>query len=121
MEHATLTEKIIGVFYEVYNTLGYGFLESVYKNSMLVALKNAELEAVAEWPIEVWFQGESVGNFRADVLVDDKVILELKTGRTIEDKHVAQTLNYLKASRINVGLLMNFGHEPKFERLFFDR
>ncbi len=121
MEHEDLTEKIIGVFYDVYNTLGYRFLESVYKNSMLVALRGISLDCKTEWPITVRFQGEVVGEFRADILVEDKVILELKTAKSIEKAHVAQTLNYLKATDVNVGLLLIFGPRPEFERLFFDR
>ena len=121
MEHAELTEKIIGTFYDVYNELGYGFLESVYKKSMLIALKKVGLQSEAEWPIKVYFEGEMVGEFRADIVVENKIILELKSAKTIDDTHVAQTLNYLKATDINVGLLLNFGPKPEFKRLFFDR
>ena len=121
MEHADLTEKIIGTFYDVYNQLGYGFLESVYKNSMLIALKKAGLEGEVEWPIKVHFDGEIVGEFRADIVVENKIILELKSSKTIDDAHVAQTLNYLKATKIDIGLLLNFGPKPEFKRLFFDR
>jgi GxxExxY protein len=121
MEHSDLTEKIIGVFYDVYNTLGYGFLESVYKNAMLIALQREGIQAVAEHPIEVRFHGVIVGEFRVDIVVENKVILELKCSKAIDPIHVAQTLNYLKASEIDVGLILNFGPKPQFERLFFNR
>lgn len=121
MEHRDLTEKIIGIYYDVYNSLGYGFLESIYKNSMLIALRKAGLQADSEQPITVRFEGEIVGDFRADIVVEDKVIFELKCGKGIDPIHIAQTLNYLKASQINVGLVLNFGPKPQFERLFFNR
>ncbi len=121
MEYAELIEKMIGTFYDVYNKLGYGFLESVYKKSMLIALKKVGLQVEAKRPIHVHFEGEMVGEFRADIVVENKIILELKSAKTIDDTHVAQTLNYLKATDINVGLLLNFGSKPEFKRLFFDR
>ena len=105
----------------MYNELGYGFLEYVYKKYMLIALKKVGRQSEAEWPIKVYFEGEMVGEFRADIVVENKVILELKSAKTIDDTHVAQTLNYLKATDINVGLLLNFGSKPEFKRLFFDR
>lgn len=121
MKHADLTEKIIGTFYDVYNELGHGFLESVYENAMFIALKNSGLECEVQAPIKVHFEGHVVGEFRADIVVADKVILELKAAKTIDDAHIAQTLNYLKATSIEVGLILNFGSKPEFKRLFFDQ
>ena len=121
MKHADLTEKIIGAFYDVYNELGHGFLESVYQNSMLIALQNTGVQCEVQSPIKVHFEGHVVGEFRADIIVEDKVILELKASKTIDDSHVAQTLNYLKATEIEVGLILNFGSMPEFKRLFFDQ
>ena len=119
MKHADLTEKIIGAFYDVYNELSHGFLESVYQNSMLIALQNTGVQCEVQSPIKVHFEGHVVGEFRADIIVEDKVILELKASKTIDDSHVAQTLNYLKATEIEVGLILNFGSTPEFKRLFF--
>ena len=121
MKHGDLTERIIGTFYDVYNKLGYGFLESVYENAMVIALNNAGLECVKQAPIEVHFEGQIVGDFRADILVEDKVIVELKAVNAISDVHIAQTLNYLKATEIEVALILNFGPKAEFKRLFFDQ
>ncbi len=88
---------------------------------MLIALKNAGLQCEVQAPIKVHFEGHIVGEFRADVVVEDKVILELKAAKTIDDSHVAQTLNYLKATKIEAGLILNFGSKPEFKRLFFDQ
>jgi GxxExxY protein len=114
------TEKIIGVFYDVYNELGHGFLESVYEGSMVIALREAGLRVVQQQPIAVFFRGQLVGDFRADLIVDDEVIVEVKAARAIEPAHEAQLMNYLRASRIEVGLLMNFGPKAEFKRFIFD-
>ena len=115
--HADLTQKIIGVFFEVYNELGPGFLEAVYRNAMCIALKKAGLSVEAEAPVNVMFRGEVVGEYRADILVNEVVVLELKTARAIDRIHQAQLMNYLRATRIEVGLLLNFGDNPEFKRL----
>jgi len=112
LKHSELTEKIIGVFYDVYNELGHGFLESTYAE--------AGLAAVREVPVPVWFRGKKVGQYFADLMVDDSVLLELKAARTLESAHEAQLLHYLKATEIEVGLLLNFGLRPQFRRLLFD-
>lgn len=117
---ADLTDKVIGVFYDVYNQLGYGFLESVYQKSMAIALREKNLHVVSEEPILVRFRGQEVGHFFADIVVDHKLIVELKAARTIEPAHEAQVLNYLRASTIEVGLLLNFGPRPQFRRFRFD-
>jgi GxxExxY protein len=112
-----LTERIIGVFYEVYNELGVGFLESVYREAMLIALRQAGLRVEAEVPVPVSFRGCLVGVFRADLVVDGKVIVELKTAESIGKAHEAQLLHYLRASAMEIGLVMNFGPEARFRRI----
>ena len=120
LKHRELTDKIIGIFYEVYNELGHGFIESVYENSLSIALRESGHDVLQQIKIPVWFRGLNVGNFEADVLVDGKVILELKSARAIDQAYVAQLLNYLRATEIEVGLLLNFGPQPEFKRLAFD-
>jgi GxxExxY protein len=112
-----LTQKIIGVFYDVYTELGSGFLESVYRESMRPALSQAGLMAQTEVPIPVTFRGELVGISRADLIVNDVVLIELKACEALAREHESQTLHYLKATDIEVALLMNFGPIPKFKRL----
>ena len=111
-KHAELTERVIGVFYEVYNELGYGFLESVYRKSMQLALMKNGLSVQAEAPIAVFFRGENVGDFRADLVVEGCILLELKTAETIVAAHEAQVLNYLRSTTLELGLLLNFGPKP---------
>ncbi len=120
LKHAVLTEKIIGVFYDVYNELGYGFLESTYSEAMSVALSQAGLHAAREVSVPVWFRGVKVGQYFADLMVEDLVLLELKTARFLESAHEAQLLHYLRATDLEVGLLLNFGTRPQFRRLLFD-
>lgn len=117
--HFDLTEKIIGTFYNVYNELGYGFLESVYERSLAIALRANGLEVLEQVAIPVHFRGNLVGDFAADLLVNGIVLLELKAARAIDQAHVAQLLNYLKATDVEVGLLLNFGPKPEFKRLVF--
>ncbi len=114
-----LTEKIIGVFYEVYNELGFGFLESVYREAMRIALGQAGLRVEAEVPVPVSFRGSLVGVFRADLVVEERVIVELKTADSIGKAHEAQVLHYLRASTMEIGLVMNFGPDAKFQRIVF--
>lgn len=118
-EYRDLTYRIIGVYYEVYNELGHGFLESVYQKSFGLALQAAGLEAC--WPIAipVSFRGQQVGHFEADMLVEKCILLELKAMRALERSHEAQLRNYLRATDIEVGLLFNFGLRPEFRRLLF--
>lgn len=115
-----LTYKIIGVFYDVYNELGHGFLESVYQKSLGLALQAAGMQAC--WPIAipVWFRGHQVGHFEGDMLVEKSVLLELKAVRALDGSHQAQLLNYLRATDLEVGLLLNFGVKPEVKRLLFD-
>ena len=112
-----LTEKIIGVFYEVYNELGFGFLESVYREAMRIALGQAGLSVEVEVPVPVSFRGSLVGVFRADLVVDGRVVVELKTAESISKAHEAQVLHYLRASTMEIGLVMNFGPDAKFRRI----
>jgi GxxExxY protein len=120
LKHGKITDQIIRVFYEVYNELGHGFLESVYRKSLVVALTSAGLCVCSPVEIPVWFRGTRVGSFEADVLVEDCVLLELKAARALVSNHRAQLLNYLRATEIEVGLLLNFGEKPEFKRLIFD-
>ncbi|MCP9290447.1 GxxExxY protein [Gracilimonas sediminicola] len=119
MLHEELTEKIIESFYLVYNKLGYGFLESVYENALLIELKRQGLNVVNQVPIEVQYRNQKVGTFFADVLVEEKVILELKSSRKLLQEHEFQLINYLRATNIEVGLLFNFGKKPEFKRKIF--
>jgi GxxExxY protein len=119
-KHGEITQKIIGVFYEVYNELGYGFLESVYEKSLQIALIAAGLKALTQIEVPVSFRGQSVGDFTADMLVEDRILLELKSAKALDRAHEAQLLNYLRATDIEVGLLLNFGLKPEFKRLIFD-
>lgn len=120
LKHRELTDLIIGTFYEVYNELGFGFLESVYEEAMMIALQARNLKAKQQTPISVWFRGKIVGNFTADLVIENAIIIELKAVRTLEEVHKAQLLNYLRATDVEVGLLLNFGHRPEFKRLAFD-
>ena len=117
--HRDLTEQIIGAFYDVYNELGFGFLESVYHKAMLIALADLGLCAESEVKLRVHFRERVVGEFDADIFVERKVIVELKAVDEFCAAHEAQTLNYLKASELEVGLLLNFGPKPRIKRLAF--
>lgn len=120
LKHADVTEKIIGIFYDVYNELGYGFLECIYEESLTIALHQAGLTANRQIPLPVWFRGHKVGEFRADVLVENCVLLELKAARSLDAAHEAQLLHYLKSTEVEIGMLLNFGTRPQFRRLIFD-
>ena len=120
LKYGSITDQILRVFYDVYNELGHGFLESVYHRSLVLALRARGLEVRSRVSIPVWFRGERVGQFEADVLVEDCVLLELKAARMLDSSHRAQLLNYLRATEIEVGLLLNFGEKPEFKRLVFD-
>jgi len=120
LQYRELTEKILGPFYDVYNELGHGFLEQVYARSMEHALTAAGLRVAREMPIAVWFRGVQVGDFKADLLVENKILLELKAARTIDAAFEKQLLNYLRATEIETGLLLNFGNKPEFRRFAFE-
>ena len=104
----------------MYNELGYGFLESIYQGSLSISLRDAGLAVEEQMLVPVWFRNRQVGEFRADMLIEYKVLLELKSATILEPTHEAQLLHYLKATEIEVGLLLNFGPRPQFRRLLFD-
>jgi GxxExxY protein len=115
-----LTEKIINIFFKVYNKLGYGFLEKVYENAMMIELKKGKIPALAQAPIKVIYDNEIIGDYFADILVDNKIIVELKAARNLSGENEAQLLNYLKATGIEVGLFLNFRIKPELKRKAFD-
>lgn len=114
--HGEVTERVIAGFYQAYNALGYGFLESVYRMAMHVALEKSGVSVQSEVPFAVYFTGENVGNYRADLVVDRCVIVECKSVEHLIAVHEAQVLNYLRASGLRIGLLLNFGPKPSFKR-----
>jgi len=120
LKHGDLTEKIVGIFYDVYNELGPGFLESVYPQSLAIALSSGGLKVQRELAVPVYFRGQLVGDFRADLPVEDTVLLEVKTCRVLEPAQEAQLLHYLRATRFEVGLLLNFGPRPRAQRIILD-
>ena len=120
MKHKELTEKIIKIYYKVYNALGYGFLEKIYENAMMIEFRKTAILAVSQSPIEVIYDDEIIGDYFADILVDGNVIIEIKAVKNMIVDHEAQLLNYLKATNIEVGLLLNFGPEPEIKRKVFD-
>ncbi len=117
--HSELTEKIIGCFYKVYNTLRYGFLEKVYENALRYELEKHGLKVEAQKKIDVFYEGIKVGEYFADLLVNDQVIVELKASEELCLEHSYQLLNYLRATNIEVGLLLNFGKSPQHVRKSF--
>ena len=114
-----ITDKIIKAYYKVYNSLGYGFLERVYENALFIELTDMGLACEKQRPIDVFYKGIKVGNYFADIIVEGKVILELKATEGIVEEHEFQLVNYLKATEIEVGLLLNFGKVPEFKRKIF--
>lgn len=119
-KYSESTEDVIYCFYRVYNTLGPGFLESVYENALCIELRKLGIEYKQQAPLTVLYEGQPVGEFRADLIVDNCVVVELKAARAIEPAFEAQVLNYLRATDMEVGLLLNFGPKPEFRRLIFD-
>jgi GxxExxY protein len=117
--HQELTKSIIGLYYDVYNELGYGFMEKVYHNAMLIELKKRGFEIDNQKKLNVLYKNEIVGEYIPDIIVNNKVILELKTVEYLLDIHENQLLNYLKATDCEVGILLNFGKDPQFIRKIF--
>jgi len=111
MENSELTKKIIGCTYKVYNKLGFGFLESVYEKSLLFELQREGLQAKTQEPIKVYYEDMIVGDFIADIIVNNKVLVELKSVKKLNKAHEVQLVNYLTATKIDIGLLINFGEE----------
>jgi GxxExxY protein len=120
MKHKDVTDKILKAFYTVYNQLGYGFLERVYENALALELRQLGLQVACQFPIQVYYDGQVVGEFFADVVVNDLVVVEIKAVRTLVTEHEAQLLNYLNATEYEVGLLLNFGPKPEIKRKVFD-
>jgi len=120
MKHADLTERIIGAFYQVHNLLGWGFLEKVYHNALLHELAKRGLRVETKKKYDVYYDSVLVGEYFADIVVEEAVILELKSVEQLATSHEAQLLNYLKASGVEVGLLLNFGPKPQIRRKAYD-
>jgi len=120
LKHEQITKAVIGCAFEVINELGVGFLESVYEKALLLALRQKGLSVASQYPVKVLFRGKNVGDFYADIFVEGKVIIELKAVKVIAPEHQAQIINYLNATGIEVGLLINFGN-PKLEYKRFTR
>jgi GxxExxY protein len=118
--HKDLTDIIIKTFYEVYNELGYGFLEKVYHNALIMELKKKGLIVTSQEKINVYYKGNKVGEYYADIMVENKIILELKAADYIVEEFECQLLNYLRGTDCEVGLLLNFGKKPEFKRKIFD-
>ena len=121
MKHRELTAKIIDCAYKVHKKLGFGFLESVYQNALMIELSKASLKVEKEQKIQVCYDGQAVGDFVADFVVEDKIILELKSVKEIHPAHEVQLINYLKATGIEVGLLINFGERVNIKRKVLDQ
>ena len=120
LKYKEITDIILRSFYETYNELGDGFLESVYENALYIVLTGHGLCVERQKDISVFFRGKVIGDFKVDLIVNEKVIVELKAVRTLNPAHEAQLINYLKATNIEVGLLLNFGKKPEFKRFVFD-
>lgn len=120
LKHSETTGKIIKAFYKVYNTLGYGFLEKVYENALVSELEQTNLNVLQQAPIKVFYNEKEVGDYFADLIIENSVIVELKSVENILSIHEAQLLNYLKATKIEVGLLLNFGATAEYRRKVFD-
>jgi len=119
MLHSDITEKIIKAFFKVNNTLGFGFLEKVYENAMKIELLKMNLNVSQQKNIKVFYEEEQVGDYYADLLVNDLVIVELKAAESLCPEHEAQLINYLKATKMEIGLLLNFGKKAEFKRKIF--
>lgn len=119
-KYKDITDTILRSFCEVYNELGDGFLESVYENALYIVLTGYGLSVQRQKDISVFFLGDIIGNFKSDLIANEKVIVELKAVRALDAAHEAQLINYLKATNIDVGLLLNFGRKPEFKRFAYD-
>jgi GxxExxY protein len=121
MLYEEVTSKIIKAFYNVYNTLGTGFLENVYEKALLIELKEFGLKVEPQKEIEVFYKNKVVGKYRADIVVENKIIIELKAVSQILELHKAQLINYLKATNYRLGFLVNFGDKLEFKRIIFEK
>ena len=120
IKYEKLTEGIIRIFYKVYNKLGYGFLEKIYENAMMFEMEKENIAAISQAPIKVIYDDKILGEYFADISVDGKVIVEIKAAKNLAPENEAQLLNYLKATDIEVGLLLNFGSKPQIKRKVLD-
>jgi GxxExxY protein len=120
MKHEALTERINKIFYKVYTELGYGFLEKIYQNSLYLALKDEGFFVEAQKQIKVYFRGIEVGEYYADLIVNELIIIEIKAAEALVPEHEAQLLNYLRGTDKEVGLLLNFGKNPEIKRKVYD-
>ncbi|MEI6555618.1 MAG: GxxExxY protein [Paludibacter sp.] len=114
--HKEISEKVIKCYYKVYNTLGYGFLEKVYENALSYELQKLGLKVKCQHPIEVFYENMIVGTYYADIVVDEKIIIELKAVSNLSIEHEYQLINYLKATHIELGFMMNFGKQSEYKR-----
>ncbi|MDH3975069.1 MAG: GxxExxY protein [Deltaproteobacteria bacterium] len=119
MINSDITDKVIKAFYNVYNTLGYGFLEKIYENALIIELKKLGCQVEAQKNIKVYYEGKEIGDYYADLLIDNSVIVELKAAENLCKEHECQLINYLKATEYEVGLLFNFGKKAEFKRKVF--
>jgi len=117
--HTEITDKIIKAFYNVYNKLGYGFLEKVYEHALMIELPKLGVTCKNQFPIKVYYDNKCIGEYFADIIVNDIVIIELKATESLCEEHEFQLINYLKATDIEVGLLLNFGKKPEIRRKIF--
>ena len=117
--YSELTSVIIKSFFKVYNHLGFGFLEKVYQNALVIELKKCGISCVKNHPIDVYYEGQHVGSYYTDILVNDCIIIENKSAECLCEEHEAQLVNYLKATNIEVGMLLNFGKKAQFKRKVF--
>lgn len=120
MKYQEITDQIICCFYNVYNNLGYGFLEKNYENALLIELGDYNLSVASQPEINVSYRNQVIGRYYADLIIENKIIVELKACKVLLPEHEAQLLNYLKATEIEVGLLLNFGSSPEVKRKVFD-
>ena len=119
--HSQITQKILRAYFNVYNKLGYGFLEKLYENALMIELKNLGLNAIQQKPIKVCYQDIIIGEYFADLIIENKVICELKATTQLNEIHEIQLVNYLKATDVEVGLLLNFGQKPEYVRKVFTK
>lgn len=117
--HSDITGLILKAFFNVYNKLGYGFLEKVYENSMMIELRKFNLICEKQVPVEVFYGDKNVGQYFADIVVNNCVIIEIKAADNLAEEHEMQLVNYLRATDIEVGMLLNFGREPQYKRKVF--
>ena len=120
MKYEDLTEEIIKVFYKVYNTLGYGFLEKIYEKAMIMEYDKLRVKYINQSPIEVYYEGEIIGEYIADFIIEDKVLVEIKAIKQLSQQDENQLLNYLTATTFEVGLLLNYGTKPEIKRKVYD-